>query len=510
MYHYKHWNAMAIAYMVPCAIILFSLANILILLASNLSTHTGTGPAWILSEMNTTCPSTLHKSIHCMETRNLILKELALKPGMKGEERRIFWDMFIRDGQLFFIIPRYSIRLNPLSIHVTVPGVVDKLKMTNIIRRTFKLPMEVWYVTEPNDVLVGVIRNNKLRKLIDSQSSIDVMVSLPSMGVNKTYTLSHSGLQRQIHTRGAEVVGSTIIGKDISIKALSTWIKYHQLIGMEYFIVYFLTPVTILPLTSCQELNHIALECGFCFTVAQWHPYHVSGPHPIRGDQPASYLGFINSVLYRLKFESSAQPVSKLDNFRPRQIHGDHDSRDDLYLAILDTDDFLVVHPNFTNLVQMKRNYNATSAIMFHNIYFYLMQNHSNIPIQSDEFTLDEMKYLPMVHETNINLHTYRAKIMFSTKRTVIPAAHDIMESSRGSWRRSSNSFYFHYIKQSKGRNATIIQQASQPTNVAHFLHLPRTFNESIDHPIKLHDKLTLICRNIMPYCEDDSSKLSK
>ena len=118
---------------------------------------------------------------------------------------------------------------------------------------------------------------------------MNVIVHLPDLNNSKiSYHIpvqSNSKILYDTHGNLHDVIVGTIIGQNLSNVEITTWISYHRKIGVEHFILYLLQSVETLSKSFVENLNQLAVNCKFCFSLCNWHQYHVMGPHPIKFDQ---------------------------------------------------------------------------------------------------------------------------------------------------------------------------------------------------------------------------------
>lgn len=258
-------------------------------------------------------------------------------------------------------------------------------------------------------------------------------------------------------------------GPDIQPQELLTFIEYYVTIGVDAFYIYFMIPI--------QQIAEDALEMwktsrhAHRLTFVQWYPFHVKGPFPGSHRQQerifCSEIGLINDALYRLKFSKIASQI---------------------WLGVVDLDDYMVVHPQYGNLKQMIAAFpsNSTAGIRFENSYFYMLDTRvegaaAEDPVQSEKalvpsgYGWDVMKHekTKIVYEGDLSHHIYRPKIVFNVDRVLSGGVHRVDVSKADTHVYESNSFYLHHIKRSRGRNSSLVI-CRKETSMNELLRLPR------------------------------------
>jgi hypothetical protein len=256
----------------------------------------------------------------------------------------------------------------------------------------------------------------------------------------------------------------TLIGADILVQEVITWLSYHEAIGIHNFYIYFCISITS---DFATALSSYASECVSChLTVLSWYPFHVSVPHKrLRGKPGSSQLAVIQSALFRLR--TTAYPI---------------------WMTHIDIDEYLVVHPRFSSLPDMIAGYGRLineniSAIVFHNSYFYMppsLNPHDLKKSIPTGYTWKEFLSYPIIFERELKHYIFRPKLLANIQKIISIGGHRIDLSEGPSMVAESRTFYLHFLRLSKGRDPSLIKSPVQ-TNLTTFLTLPRPFNTQTD-----------------------------
>jgi hypothetical protein len=256
----------------------------------------------------------------------------------------------------------------------------------------------------------------------------------------------------------------TLIGADILVQEVITWLSYHEAIGIHSFFIYFCVSITS---DFATTLSSYASECVSChITVLSWYPFHVSVPHNrLRGKPGSSQLAVIQSALFRLR--SIEYPI---------------------WMTHIDIDEYLVVHPRFSSLPDMIHGYGKyinenVAAIFFHNSYFYMppsLNPHDSKKSIPTGYTWKEFLSHPIIFERELKHYAFRPKLLANIQKIISIGGHRIDLSEGPSIVAESRTFYLHFLRLSRGRDPSLIKSPVW-TNLTTFLTLPRSFNVQVD-----------------------------
>lgn len=443
---------------------------------------------WGLYKLNMSTPDTLHPDIPVLVTNSLVFENRLL-----NTSQRIFWDMFIRDLSFFVFIPRFgSSTIDVTKIQFYFPEINKRFHLNVVDYRAFP-----WMKVEPEDVAIGIIQEPKLARYIKFLRNrqinrlIDVEVSVPILGnLTQSFKMqSYSHLASIVRRYQLDIVATVPVKLSTSIPDLHNWITYHKSIGVEHFILFFFRQLRKESSEYIHQINQLAINCNFCFSIAQWHPYRVSGPHPYKG-YVSSYVGYLFSVLYRLKAPVPQPGVKRLH--RPDGFVGFNESElrvphRDSYLAVLDVNDFLVVHTEFSNIRDMVLQYPfaTTSAISFPVNYFYMVDKQTHRPMNLS--TLDHPTFINnyILHESDAkDIQTTVSRMVYNTRNTIFIASNGNLQMARLTSVLHSPSFCLHFLRSANCQRTCELKYPSRPKSISHFMKLPRSYNASNDCPM--------------------------
>lgn len=442
---------------------------------------------WDLSSYDSSIPCSLHPSIPVLSTSSLIFENHLL-----NTTQRLFWDIFIKDLLVFFLIPRFgSNTLDITKFKFYFPEMNREFSLSFIEYRRYP-----WMQVEPEDVAVAFIQDPAVARYIascvkrDPKHLIELQISIPVLGnLSKSFKIqSHSIIAQKIRHTRMDLIATTAVKSATTLPEVEEWLSYHQSIGVEHFVLYFFRQLHQESPEYIYSLNKIAKDCNFCFSIAQWHPYYVPGPHPYKS-YVSSYVGFLFSILYRIKAPLLAPSIQRVIKTNDESHLESPWTPKDVYLAVLSTNNFLVVHSSFKDLKQMVLSYDmpSTSAIGFTVNYFYLVDKQTHEPANTTFLDSNALASNYIIHEAEVkDVRKAVIKMIYNTRNTLFPAANGNFQMTRSTNIQWSHSFVLNYMRPALCRNICILKYPSPMKDLHHFTVLPRSYNATNDCPMYL------------------------
>ena len=419
------------------------------------------------------------------------------------------WAAFAAHDAIYLVVSR-SLEYDPrfdiareVTIQIKAIGVQKPA-----CQAVLKSPINThnWYKFNPNQVMLCVISSERLVEHWTNHSSIEVEITAVGMskqlnwsnlnGVDSTLqkhvvpllmnsdsdnfsnsTNMKPNRHKMITYHPSLIVGVTMIGPDVDATSIITWMQYHLNIGVPYFQLYYMVPISSLSVDHTSMLNEFYRVCGGCFSVMQWYSFYVPGRPSKQGEPPCSHLALINSVLHRLHlFKNRLNAIGKHQHVR-------------LWLMQTDVDDFIVpLEPNGSLENYLAGLDGNIASVAYENSYFFLLppsvaesggdfrnykhQTYLEEHRLKSNFTFRNMIDNVIIRESDFKVHIERPKLVHDVEHIVFGGAHRIDASQRGKklLLRPDVNMYLHHIKTARGRNVSMIEQPVK-TSLSELLH---------------------------------------
>jgi hypothetical protein len=398
------------------------------------------------------------------------------------------WDIFLREDKIVVLSSRY-LPIALQEIYFTIDSLSDNSTALPIdTSHLICTSLPNWPRVNPNEVIIAYYSNPQLvdyLKTIQTGEKIKVKLHLYAHTFEYTVEKLVSPQPAPLPPRDPKIlppslipapsdsssstaspivyppmVAVTLIGDDILVQEVITWMTYHEAVGIHNFYIYYCVSITS---DWAKALTTYASECVSChITVLSWYPFWVNIPSSrSHSKQGSSQLAVIQSGLFRLR--TTAYPIWMVHN---------------------DIDEYLVVHPKYSSLPDMFTGFPSDiAAVFFHNAYFFippslsLEDRNKSIPTG---YTWKEFLSHPIVYEKDLRLYNFRPKMMCNIQKVISIGGHRVDLSEGPSKASDSGTFYLHFARLVKGRDSSIVQNPVL-SNLTVFLTTPRPLDMLTD-----------------------------
>ena len=395
----------------------------------------------------------------------------------------LIFDVFLAGEDLVLIVSRYH-GLNPM-VDFSVQVVLEDKDVMDLPIRDVNNPQEM-FPRNPNQVSIIKFQSEFLSSLLllrkqrlsssqhnqpqsDNNSYIECVVRAGKSTKNFKILINPFYNTPANDGRTLNLVTVTMIGYATQITEMSTWLQYNLRIGFDHVFFYAMFPISCLTAEEVDTLNSLAEATNFSFTLIQWHPYFVDVSDPTASDGH-NVLSTFQDLLYRLK-------GVVINN-----------NSVDIWISSMDVDEFMVVHPRYPSAPAMAKNLMKTcGSLSFANSFFSLLPKsavvaHQQLPSNLSDwehlampsnFTLIELASGVIVHESNLEEHSYRPKNLFLTRGVIYEGGHGVAEFLPGFHTCESGSFFLHHGENARDRGISTMKEP-QITYLQTLLNLPR------------------------------------